>query len=51
MSTYVDEFRGTDHLVFAEVLTDNATDGYTTGAVKVVAGKVVSGEVVPGWNS
>ena len=37
MGTYVDEFRGTDNLVFAEVLTDNATDGYTTGAVKVLA--------------
>ena len=39
MSTYVDEFRGTDNLVYAEVLTDNNEDGegYTTGAVKVLA--------------
>ena len=39
MSQYVDEFRGTDHLVFAEVLTDNDTEneGYTTGAVQILA--------------
>ena len=37
MSTYVDEFRGTDNLVFAEVLTDDATNGYTTGAVSILA--------------
>ena len=37
MSTYVDEFRGTDHLVFAEVLTDDIEHGYTTGAVQVLA--------------
>ena len=41
MSTFVDEFRGTDNLVYAEVLTDdNETGeghGYTTGTVKVLA--------------
>lgn len=39
MGTFVDEFRGTDHLVYAEVLTDNNTDGegYTTGDVAVLA--------------
>ncbi len=39
MGQYVDEFRGTDNLVYAEVLTDNNTsgEGYTTGAVKVLA--------------
>lgn len=37
MAQYVDEFRGTDNLVYAEVLTDNNTDGYTTGTVKVLA--------------
>ena len=39
MSQYVDEFRGTDNLVYAEVLTDdNETGGgYTTGAVKILA--------------
>lgn len=39
MSTYVDEFRGTDSLVYAEVLTDNNEDGegYTTGDVAVLA--------------
>ena len=37
MGTFVDEFRGTDNLVFAEVLTDDNTDGYTTGAVTVLA--------------
>ena len=38
-AVYVDEFRGTDHLVYAEVLTDNNAvgEGYTTGAVKVLA--------------
>ena len=39
MSQYVDEFRGTDMLVYAEVLTDNndISEGYTTGDVKVLA--------------
>ena len=39
MGTFVDEFRGTDKLVYAEVLTDNneSGEGYTTGAVKVLA--------------
>lgn len=37
MKTYVDEFRGTDHLVFAEVLTDDIENGYTTGPVQVLA--------------
>ena len=37
MAQYVDEFRGTDHLVYAEVLTDNNTEGYTTGTVKILA--------------
>lgn len=39
MSTYVDEFRGTDHLCYAEVLTDNneSGEGYTTGAVAILA--------------
>ena len=39
MGQYVDEFRGTDNLVYAEVLTDNNTtgEGYTTGTVKVLA--------------
>ena len=37
MSVYVDEFRGTDSLVFAEVLTDDNDTGYTTGAVQVLA--------------
>lgn len=36
MGTYVDEFRGTDHLVFAEVLTDD-NNGYTTGTVSILA--------------
>ena len=36
MGVYVDEFRGTDHLVYAEVLTDDNT-GYTTGDVKILA--------------
>lgn len=39
MAQYVEEFRGTDNLVYAEVLTDNNTEGegYTTGAVKILA--------------
>lgn len=39
MAQYVDEFRGTDNLVYAPVLTDNNTsgEGYTTGTVKVLA--------------
>lgn len=44
MGQYVDEFRGTDHLVYAEVLYDNnettgtsGTYGYVTGTVKVLA--------------
>ncbi len=39
MAQYVDEFRGTDNLVFAEVLTDNneTGEGYTTGAVSILA--------------
>ena len=39
MAQYVDEFRGTDNLVYAEVLTDNneSGEGYTTGAVKILA--------------
>lgn len=39
MGQFVDEFRGTDNLVYAEVLTDNNNvgEGYTTGAVKVLA--------------
>ena len=39
MAQYVDEFRGTDHLVYAEVLTDNneSGEGYTTGAVAILA--------------
>ncbi|WP_298535771.1 major tail protein [uncultured Methanobrevibacter sp.] len=38
-AVYVDEFRGTDHLVYAEVLTDNNVEGegYTTGTVAVLA--------------
>ncbi len=36
MSTVVDEFRGTDNLVIAEVTQDNA-EGYVTGAVSVLA--------------
>lgn len=36
MSTVVDEFRGTDNLVIAEVTQDNS-DGYVTGAVSVLA--------------
>ena len=48
MAQYVDEFRGTDHLVYAPVLYDNneantagegetANGGYVTGAVKILA--------------
>ena len=39
MSQYVDEFRGTDNLVYAEVLTDNNEDGegYTTDDVEILA--------------
>lgn len=39
MAQYVDEFRGTDHLVYAEVLTDNneSGEGYTTGDVEILA--------------
>lgn len=39
MAEYVDEFRGTDQLYYAEVLTDNNEDGegYTTGTVKRLA--------------
>jgi phi13 family phage major tail protein len=36
MSTVVDEFRGTDNLVIAEVTQDNS-EGYVTGAVSVLA--------------
>ena len=39
MGSYVDEFRGTDMLVYAEVLKDNneLNEGYVTGAVKILA--------------
>ena len=39
MSTYVDEFRGTDNLVYAEVTKDDneSNGGYVTGEVKVLA--------------
>lgn len=37
MGTFVDEFRGTDKLVFAKVLTDDNDTGYTTGEVEVLA--------------
>ena len=39
MSTFVDEFRGTDQLTIAEVLTDNneENEGYTTGTPEVLA--------------
>lgn len=38
-TTYVDEFRGTDNLVYAEVQKDNNVqgEGYVTGTVKVLA--------------
>lgn len=39
MSTFVDEFRGTDMLMIAEVLKDNneTGEGYTTGTPEVLA--------------
>lgn len=41
MAQYVDEFRGTDNLVYAEVTVDNNEtgegEGYVTGAVSVLA--------------
>ena len=37
MSTFVDEFRGTDKLMIAKVLTDDNTTGYTTGTVQKLA--------------
>lgn len=39
MAQVIDEFRGTDNLVYAEVTTDNndVSGGYVTGAVKVLA--------------
>jgi phi13 family phage major tail protein len=39
MAQYVDEFRGTDNLVYAEVTADNneTSGGYVTGTVKVLA--------------
>lgn len=39
MAQFVDEFRGTDNLVYAEVTTDNneTEGGYITGAVQVLA--------------
>lgn len=39
MGSYVDEFRGVDNLVYAEILTDNNVtgEGYITGTVKVLA--------------
>ena len=38
-TTYVDEFRGTDKLVYAEVVKDNneTGEGYVTGTVKELA--------------
>jgi len=36
MAQYVDEFRGTDHLVYALVESDDST-GYATGEVKILA--------------
>lgn len=38
-AVYVDEFRGTDNLVYAEILTDNdvESEGYTTGDVHILA--------------
>ena len=46
MGQYIDEFRGTDHLVYAEVLKDNNTDGYVTGTVKVLAPVAVISKTV-----
>lgn len=48
MGTFVDEFRGTDHLVYAEVLTDNneSGEGYTTGDVTVLAPVAEIGKTV-----
>jgi len=48
MGQVVEEFRGTDNLVYAEVLTDNNTigEGYTTGAVKVLAPVAEIGKTV-----
>lgn len=48
MAQYVDEFRGTDNLVYAEVLTDNNTEGqgYTTGDVTVLAPVAEIGKTV-----
>lgn len=37
MAQYVDEFRGTDNLVYAEVTADDNDTGYVTGAVKILA--------------
>lgn len=39
MGQYVDEFRGVDNLVYAQVLTDNneSGEGYTTGDVAILA--------------
>ena len=41
MAQYVDEFRGTDNLVYAEVTKDNNEsgegEGYVTGTVKILA--------------
>lgn len=39
MAQYVDEFRGTDNLVYAEVTKDNNEqgEGYVTGDVKILA--------------
>ena len=39
MAQYVDEFRGTDNLVYAEVMTDNneTKGGYSTGNVTILA--------------
>ena len=39
MAAYVDEFRGTDNLVFAKVTTDNndSNGGYVTGEVQILA--------------
>ena len=46
MGQFVDEFRGTDMLVYAEVIKDNNTDGYVTGAVKVLAPVAEIGKTV-----